>query len=195
MKPKKLFFGKLPPPLIIIGILVILGTIFVYYLMQLRFFKKPTASPPPAKTANIVPVLPTRFLGCPLPESFCKSADFYSTRIKDSSFSATLKENTSLLAVFEGVVRSKQLSRPGPGNKKEDFILLTITDQNRKLVAEYLFKGKSAGKIMAKEGEVVATSSGEPLRFSEDKSLVFVVLGMTEAGDSGVEPLTSANFK
>lgn len=186
MKPKKL---------IIIGILVILGIIFTYYLAQQRLPKKPAASPPPpAKTTDTVPVLPTSFLGCPLSGPVCKSADF-STHIKEGSFSATLKRDTSLLAVFEGVVRSKQLSRPGPDNIKEDFILLTITSQNKKLVAEYLFKGQSAGKILAKEGEVIATVSGEPLRFAEDKSLVFVVLGMTEAGDSGVEPLTSASFK
>ena len=191
----KVTANKLPLPLIIIGILVILGAVFAYYLIQQKNQSKPIVSPPSPSAINTLPPLPARFLGCPLSESLCKSTDFYSTRIKDSSFSATLKENTPLLAVFDGTTESMQLSRPLPNGKKEDFTILTIVNQKQKLVAEYYFKGKAIGKKEVREGEVIATSSGQPLNFLEGKSFVFVVLGLTEKGDSGLEPLEATHFK
>lgn len=196
MDPKqKISTGKLPTPLIIISTLVVLGAIFAFYLTQQKSPPKPAVSQTPPKAVSVLPPLPTRFLGCPLSESLCKTTDFYSTHVKDSSFSATLKADTPILAVFDGEMERTKLSRPSLGGKKEEFTLLTIINQKQKLVAEYYFKGKAIGKREVKQGEVVATTNGEPLNFLEGKSLVFIVLGMTEEGDSGLEPLEATHFK
>ncbi|OGE19343.1 hypothetical protein A3D83_00250 [Candidatus Daviesbacteria bacterium RIFCSPHIGHO2_02_FULL_41_10] len=191
---QKIPIGKLSTTLIVVGALVVLGIVFAFYLTQQKPPPKPAVSQTPPETAYVLPPLPARFLGCPLVESICKSADF-STHVKNSSFSATLKENTPLLAVFDGKLKEELIAYPKRNGGRENLILLTITNQKQKLMAEYYFKGQSNKKDMVKEGEIIATSSGQPIDFFEGKSLVFVVFGLTAAGDSGLEPLAPANFK
>lgn len=191
----KVTANRLPLPLIITAILIILGAVFAYYLMQKKTATQPVSSPPPAKTADTLPPLPERFLTCPLTENLCQSADFYSTHVKDSSFSATLKADTPFLAVFDGEMDVVPTSRPLPGGKNEELTMLAIVNQERKLVAQYYFKGQPPKKRRVLQGEVIASTSGQPLNFLEGKTLVLVVLGMTEKGDSGLEPLKAANFK
>lgn len=178
--------------ILIPAILLILGAASVYYFKQQQGRNQP--APRPSPTLASLPNLPVNFLGCPLSTALCQPADFYSSHIKDSSFSATLKENTPLLAVFDGGIEGFPLSRPGANGKVEEFIMVTLNNPGIGYNAMYYLKGKAPKKRFVKAGEVVATASGEPISFLGDKSFVLVITRQDAKGGQ-MEPISPANFK
>ncbi len=175
--PKK-YPGK--TPLIILAAIILLILIGASYYF-LIFQKKPTPSPAAEQTDSI-PKLAERSISCPLSADLCKAQD----SVKESSFSAELKTDTPLLAAFDGTIDAIEL---------EDYTLLTLTNRKNHLAAQYYFKGSAPASKQVKEGDVIGTASGAPLNTLDNKSFVFVVLGINRKGNSGLEPLSAENFK
>lgn len=184
--------GKPLLPLAIIAVFLVSAAVGSYYfLYQKRAGGNIT---PPSSTVASLPTMPAHFLSCPLPESLCQSEDFYSTNIKSSSFSATLKENTPLLAVFDGGIEGFSLSRPAANGKVEEFTLVALNNPGIGYNAMYYLKGKAPKKKFVKVGEVIATANGEPISFLGDKSFVLVITRQDAKGGQ-MEPISPANFK
>ncbi len=177
-------------PLIIGGILILLilsGAAYYFFVLQ----KKPAQPSPVAEQADSIPALKEKSIGCPLSEDLCKLND----SVKESSFSATVQEGSSLFAALDGEMQATPISRSLPGGGDENLTLLTILNREKKLVAMYYFKGKPTDTKSVKEGEAVATLNGQPLMSLENKSLVFIVQGLDKTGVSQLEPLAASHFK
>lgn len=173
---------KLPLPLIIVGILIILGAVFAYFLTK----QKTTQTPIQKKEVS---TLGKASLACPVNPSLCQDLSSY----KEGSLSGRLVTGTPLLAAFAGEAEGFKLSRPSPAGKIEEFTLIIINNKEKGLIAQYYLNGTPSGKKPVQEGEQIATSSGAILSFLDGKSFVFIVQKAGEERD--FEPLSPANFK
>lgn len=127
-------------------------------------------------------------LRCPVSPFLCRNKNAF----KESSFSAQLTQGAPLFAAFDGSVSSLSAIHPAPtGEEKYNLVILTNNDLG--LQAMYSLKGTVTAKTDISAGEVIATSSGQPVVFM-NKSFIFTLIEATEKGGESVL-LSPNNFK
>lgn len=126
---------------------------------------------------------------CPLASSFCKSADY-----KENSFSANVAGGSAVFASFSGLAEGLLSFHPNDNKTQEEYYMIILSNKERGLMAYYSLKGKAVGKKEVKEGEQIATSSGVPIKFKDNKSFVFELVKFSEKG-SIQSPLSKGDFK
>lgn len=190
--------------LIIIAALAIsgIGLVVTYFLAQQGIIPKKPPLAKEAKTPQELVFAPQILspskklpgdslkatLRCPVSPSLCRNKNAF----KESSFSAQLQEGSQLFASFDGSVSSLSAIHPAPtGEEKYNLVILTNNDLG--LQAMYSLKGTVTAKTDISAGEVIATSSGQPVIFM-NKSFIFTLIEATEKGGKPVL-LSPNNFK
>lgn len=187
-------------PLIFI-VLLILGLVGAYY--YLNYYRPKDRSQGTPKKIEKELVFAQRLLQpssieasekssytCPTTPTFCQRAESY----QGSSFSATLRSGASLFAAFDGILTNLPSSHPTPDNKEEEFTLLILTAPQQNLQAMYYLKGVGTTKTEVKAGEVIATASGQPITFMDNKSFIFTLIEATKEGGQ-TRALKASDFK
>ena len=191
------------PSLLLIAVVVLVLTLTAlvgYYMIQ-----KKAPTPPETSSGSgrelvfarrlLPPVLAAEITSqngpftCPAPSPFCKNGAY-----KESSLSGKLAQDTPLRASFDGILTGSSALHPIENGKGEEFNLAILTNPNRGLEAMYYFKGEIGPEKEVKEGEIIATISGQPINFMGGNSFVFTLIQATEKG--GLQKLLSgADFK
>lgn len=169
-------------PLFLFAVLISVAALYFFNSQKaLSPIVKPPETPKPL------------LLTCPLPSSLCKQ----SSSFKEGSFSAQLKEKTPIIAVTSGLIKGASVTFEKTKGQKEKYELISITDPNSRISAMYYLKGElniNAMKGKIKEGEIIATASGQPINFLGGKSFTLYVTKQTAEGTK-MQPVSSANFK
>lgn len=126
---------------------------------------------------------------CPLILSYCQSANY-----KDNTFSTNVAGGSAVFASFSGLAEGLLSFHPNTDKTQEEYYMIVLTNKQRGLMAYYSLKGKAVGKKEVKEGEQIATSSGVPIKFKDNKSFVFELVKFSEKG-SIQSPLSKGDFK
>lgn len=173
---------------IVVLILLVLAAVSVYFFIQQKKQTSPSQPVPTPTTVKDRPIL-NKSLNCPL-ASLCQDPGLL---YKEGSLSATLKASTTLYAAFAGTAEGFTLSHFDANNKREDYTLLSLSNSKDGLQAMYYLKGTTIQKKKVEVGEVVATSSGQPINFLEGKSFVFIMIPSDPK--DGLKAFSAASFK
>ncbi|OGE19770.1 hypothetical protein A3J19_02515 [Candidatus Daviesbacteria bacterium RIFCSPLOWO2_02_FULL_41_8] len=169
-------------PLLLVAVLFLAAA---FYFSNSRKSLSPVTQPPATPKQLL--------LTCPLPSAFCKDANSF----KEGSFSAQLKEKTPIIAVTGGLIKGASVAFEKTKGQEEEYKLISITDPDSGISAMYYFKGElniNAMKGKIKEGEIIATASGQLVNFLDGKSFVMYLTKQTAEGTK-LQPVSAANFK
>lgn len=193
-----------------VALLVILSLASIGYLIYsfagpggYNIFQKPAAIPEQTKKPKgltfapqlLSPASPaagasaSASLKCPINPIVCQNRNAF----KESSFSAQLTKDSKLFASFNGTITSLPATHP-TSTGEEKFDLVILTNNKLGLQAMYSFKGTATTKTEVLSGEAIATVSGQPIAFMDNKSLVFYLIEATGQGGRMV-PLSPTSFK
>ncbi|MBC7265056.1 MAG: hypothetical protein H5T64_11980 [Chloroflexi bacterium] len=147
------------------------------------FWQKPRpeiSTPPPD-----LPKKEETYIGCPVPEEYCKGGEnvFYEGKVVGVGF--VLPEGTPMLAVFDGE------PRPGAGVAQDGTAFRNIyLTNNEGYQATYSFQGEAENLPFAvRKGEVIGRVNGKPVSGFGNFSLIFKVKKGNE-----IVPITSNSF-
>ncbi len=189
-----------------LALAVFLAAILFY--LKIQHINKPIPKTPASKvtsqnTQSFPP--PTAFqkgpFACPGIPQFCLSGKDIFIGADYIGFGSKLTAKSPIFASFNGnLTTSKITVAQSPTNKKtQDILVATLTDKAHLLRAAYYFTGQSSKDRIVKQGEIIATSSGELIPLYGDSSLVFVLtrndttMGKRLGGER--MRLTRENFK
>ncbi len=190
--------------------LILLAVVTIFSLGQLVYFsflsgglfsRSPAAKPVTTTTAAPVvaePIIPLKAypenlqsgpFACPTIKSICQSGTY-----TENTLSGNIPSKAPIFAAFDGLVTILYPVHPNTDGTKEGFNSIVLVSKDKGLVAFYSFKGKTIDNKEVKEGEKIATSSGEMIKFRDNKSFIFELLKYQEQGATK-SALTSKDFK
>lgn len=125
---------------------------------------------------------------CPVASALCQNKANY----KEGTFSANLTAGSKLVAIFDGLAEGLASFHPAAAGQNEEFKLVLLTNEKLGLQAMYYLNGTIVSKKEVKAGDIVATSSGVPISFMDNKSFVFRLM---KAKEGVPEQISPADFK
>ncbi len=168
--------------LILVIVLIVTGLLLVKKLPL--FQNKPSPSgTTPAKTDQKLVFAPPLIdpkdikistaltLTCPVTLTLCQSA----ANFKNNNLILSFSKSTPLKAAFKGEVETISSAHPNPDGTVENFLKSILISKERGLIAYYSFKGTPGKKGLVEAGEVIASSSAEPIKFENNKSLILEI--------------------
>lgn len=167
--------------LILILLFLFVGIVFVFKTIKNEQEKKKTPpvlekiQPTPTDSLHALQKGPWK---CPVSAFLCKENASY----KEKAMFVKFSKKTPLYAVFDGKVEFLSGTHPIDEKNTEKFNLVTLTDENRGLRAFYFFKGETGESRQVKEGEIIAVSSGEPIRYRDNSSFVLEIENLASNG-------------
>lgn len=188
--PKKMFFLSIILILLITAVAIIL--VVNSQILKINNTKDKTGqklSPTTNKLTIAEPIIPLKKYPeslqkgpfyCPTANSVCKNGTY-----KSNSLIANLAAGSPIYAAFDGIAEGLLSYHPNNDGTQEEFYLIVLTNKEKGLEAFYLLKAKE-GKIVSnkevKAGEQIATSSGQTIKFKENKSFIFELVKIAEEG-------------
>lgn len=151
--------------------------------------KKVVYSKPPVPLKNYDKKIQTGPFSCPTIASICASATY-----KENTLSGNIPSGSPIYAAFNGTATVLYPIHPNTDGTKESFNSIVLINKDKGLIALYSFKGKTIDNKEVKEGERIATGSGEAIKFKENKSFIFELLKYQEKGATK-SALASKDFK
>lgn len=158
-------FYKSPKFLGGIGLLVLtMLSLGIYILFPKYFtshFTPVNSTPVTAKPSNLI---------CPMEKEFCKNGKDIIINDQYIGFGIDkISTGSAVLAAFDGTLTSGKMTTAS----QEEFIVLSIVNEETKKQAFYWFKGSHIQPKGVLRGEVIATSSGQAISSVQDQKLVF----------------------
>lgn len=121
---------------------------------------------------------------CPVSLSFCQKKENY----RPGLLSGNITNNSPIYAAFDGTLQVISIADP-KATKSGISRVVVLTNLNRGLKAYYSFKGKPIVAKEAKEGTIIATSTGEKVSFYNTSfAFEIVKLGFTNGTKYILEP-------
>ena len=127
---------------------------------------------------------------CPTSVTFCQKQSSFA----NNALSVNVSKGSAIYAVFGGKVDVLSSIHPQENGKTEEYTTIIVTNAQRGLEGMYYFKGDGKSSKVVNEGDIIATASGQPIVFMNNKSLVFSMTKATKSGDI-VVPLSTKDFQ
>ncbi len=124
---------------------------------------------------------PTEFqkgsLICPSVSKFCLQGKDIYIGPRYIGFGGEIKAKDPIFASFDGELTTSRITiaQSLSGGKTQDIFFSLLTDKSHLLNAAYYFSGQPSKDRAVTKGEVIATSSGEPMPVYGNSSLLFVL--------------------
>lgn len=128
---------------------------------KLVFAQKLTAS------ESFNPNLQTTLYDCPI-ASICQS----DISFKNGSIQTNIAKGTKIYAAFDGNVENMLSSTP----TNEQFKSILLTNLDKGLAGYYYYNGESVKSGQVLQGEVIATSSGQPIKVFDNHSFILQLI-------------------